>query len=37
MEVLQQTLNLTSELWCKTLSRIMFGIKLIWFYIELKL
>ena len=26
-EVLHQTLNPTAELWCKTLSRIMFGVK----------
>jgi len=26
-KVLHQTLNPTAELWCKTLSRIMFGIK----------
>ena len=36
-EVLHQILNPTAELWCKTLSRIMFGIKSIWFYTELKL
>jgi len=26
-KVLHQTLNPTAELWCKTLSRIMFGVK----------
>jgi len=26
-KVLHQTLNATDELWCKTLSRIMFGVK----------
>jgi len=36
-KVLHQNLNPTAKLRCKTLSRIMFGIKSIWFYTELKL
>jgi len=36
-KVLHLILNPTAELWCKTLSQIMFGIKSIWFYTKLKL